>query len=496
MSALKKLFGDTAIYGLSSILGRFLNWALFPLFVAVLEPGEYGIVTQLYAYVAVFMVILTYGMETSFFRFATENNDKRKSFSTAFISLSVSTLIFLLVIGFTRYPIARYLGDGTLPYYVLIMALILGLDVISAIPFSYLRAENRAKLFATLKLVNIAVNISSNLFFLLLCPFLIEKYQIAWLDKIYFHNNKEAYIFISNLLASVVTLLMLVPYIRRNVHAFDKRLLNKMLEYGLPIMFVGLMGMLGLQSDKMLLPKLINDGSDPKASLGIYSAASKIAMILTMFTQAFKYAFEPFFFARGKDADRKIYVDTLNFFVIAGLLAFLGVLLYQDQIKLIIPEQYWSGLSIVPFILMGNLFLGVYYVLSVWYKLTDNTIFGAIISAAGAVSIIALNFILIPTIGMIGSAMAMMFGYGLMCILSYAIGQKHFPVDYKIQKAFIYLLVAILIYMLALFIRQQVQGTILLFAIHSLLLLIFLAFIAYTERNTINDLINKRKRNL
>ncbi|MFV0505108.1 MAG: lipopolysaccharide biosynthesis protein [Bacteroidales bacterium] len=485
MSSLKKLFSDTAIYGLSSVLGRFLNWALFPLYVAVLKPEEYGVVTQLYAYVAVLLVILTYGMETSFFRFATDKENKDRSFSTAFITLSVSTLLFVAISWFARTPTASYLGGNTLPSYIVIMALIVGLDVISSIPFSYLRLENKARTFAIYKLVNIAVNISANLFFLLLCPYLINRYHIKWLDDIYLHDSKEAYIFISNLLASATTLVMLLPYIRSQQLIFDRQLLRKMLNYGLPIMFVGLMGMLGLQSDKLLLPKLLNNGDEALRVLGIYGANTKIAVLLSMFTQAFRYAFEPFFFSRGKEADRKIYADTLNLFVIVGLIAFLGILLFQEQIKLIIPKEYWEGLKILPFILLGNLFLGVYYVLSVWYKLTDKTKKGASISALGAISIIILNIILVPAIGMIGSAMALMFGYGLMCIVSYVEGQKHFHVNYKIKEAFMYLMSAIIIYTLSLLIQQRIASTAGLFAINSFLFISFFVLVYFAERKFI-----------
>ncbi|MFV0484334.1 MAG: lipopolysaccharide biosynthesis protein [Bacteroidales bacterium] len=499
MSSLKKLFGDTAIYGLSSVLGRFLNWALFPLYVAVLKPEEYGIVTQLYAYVAVLLVILTYGMETSFFRFAADKENRSNSFSTSFIALSASTFLFLVILWFTRTQSASYLGGKTLPSYVFIMALIVGLDVISSIPFSYLRLENKAKIFAAYKLINIAINIVANLFFLLLCPYLIRNMNIEWLDDIYLHDNKEMYIFISNLLASAVTLVMLFPYIRKHPMVFDKQLLRKMLNYGIPIMFVGLMGMLGLQSDKLLLPKLIGEDSNALRVLGIYGANTKIAVLLTMFTQAFRYAFEPFFFSRGKDADRGIYADTLNFFVLAGLIAFLGILLYQEQIKLIIPREYWEGLEILPFILLGNLFLGVYYVLSVWYKLTDMTKYGAFISVLGVISIIVLNFALVPNIGMIGSAMAMMFGYGLMCIISYVLGQKYFYVDYRINKALIYLISSLLIYTLSLFVRQHIHSEMGFFVVNTLLFSLFFALIYYMEKDSIRlaykQMISKRKAN-
>ncbi|MBW6535560.1 MAG: oligosaccharide flippase family protein, partial [Mariniphaga sp.] len=396
MNSFKKLAGDTAIYGMSSIVGRFLNWWLMPLYVNLFAPEEYGIVTNLYAYVAFFMVFLTYGMETGFFRFASKNSDSEKVYSTSLVSLFFSSLLFLVLIILFKHQLANLIQYPEHPEYILWFGFILAIDAFTAIPFARLRLNNRPVKFAVVRMINIGFNIAFNLFFLLLCPNLIESNPDSVVGFVYSSQIGVGYVFISNLLASVVTFLLLLPEIFKFSFYFDKALLQKMLNYSFPILVVGMAGILIQQIDKILIPFLIPEENLPMKQLGIYGASVKIAVLMNMFIQAFRYAFEPFFFSQAESKnDKNIYAEIMKYFVIFGLLIFLGMMLYIDVIKLIIPLEYAEGFSIVPVIMLANLFFGIYFTLSLWYKLTDMTRYGAYISVFGAVITITLNFILI-----------------------------------------------------------------------------------------------------
>lgn len=487
MNPFKKLAGDTAIYGMSSIVGRFINWWLMPLYVNLFAPEEYGIVTNLYAYVAFFMVFLTYGMETGFFRFASKNSDSEKVYSTALVSLFFSSLLFLFVIVLFKNQLAGLIQYPDNPEYILWFGFILAIDAFTAIPFARLRLNNRPLKFAVVRLINIGFNIGFNLFFLLLCPKLLENNPDSIIRIVYTPAIGVGYVFISNLLASVVTLLLLLPEIFKFSFYFNRELLKKMLSYSFPILIVGMAGILIQQIDKILIPFLIPEDEFPMRQLGIYGAAVKIAVLMNMFIQAFRYAFEPFFFAQAESRnDKNIYAEIMKYFVIFGLLIFLGMMLYIDVIKLIIPLEYEEGFVIVPVVMLANLFFGIYFTLSLWYKLTDMTRYGAYISSIGAVITITLNFILIPVFGYKGSAAALLAAFFVMMVVSFFLGQKYYPVPYNLKRIGTYFAVATAIYLTAeilpdfpLFIK---------YLVHTLLLFVFVFVVFKLEKRQLRRL--------
>ena len=349
LSTYKKLAGDTAIYGISSILGRVLNWLLTPYYTRVFLEGEFGVQTNLYSYAAILLVILTYGMETSFFRFASKSENKDRVYSTTLISVFSTSILFLLVFVLLKNFIAGLIQYPQHPEYIVWFAVILAIDAVTAIPFAWIRIEKKAMKFAFIKLVNIAFNIGFNLFFLTFCPWILKHNPESWIRIFYSPEIGVGYIFISNLLASVVMLLMLMPDILKIHFQFDKEILKKLLNYGFPILIVGIAGQLTLGIDKILIPFLIPESQQPMVQLGIYGANFKLAVLMNMFIQAFRYAFEPFFFARGNSKDDPlIYANIMKYFVIFGLLIFLGMTLFVDLLQFINDQKYNSGLKVFP----------------------------------------------------------------------------------------------------------------------------------------------------
>ncbi|NOR75390.1 MAG: oligosaccharide flippase family protein [Draconibacterium sp.] len=494
MNQFKKLASDTVIYGMSSIVGRFLNWFLMPLYVSLFVADVYGIVTNLYAYVAFFMVFLTYGMETGFFRFASKSSDTNKVYSTSLFSLFFTSLVFLVFVLFLKDNLAALINYPNHSEYILWLAIILAIDALTAIPFAQLRLQNRPIKFAFIKLVNIAANISFNLFFLLVCPKLAANNPDSFIHIFYSADIGVGYVFISNLLASIITLLLLLPAIFKISFQFDKALLFKMLSYSFPILIVGLAGVANQHIDKVLIPFLIPEEQNPMQQLGIYGAGVKIAVLMNMFIQAFRYAFEPFFFsqAKGKD-DKNMHAKIMKYFVIFGLLIFLGMVLYIDVIKLMIRNtDYHAGFSIVPVILLANLFLGIYFALSMWYKLTDMTRYGAYIAVGGAVVTITLNFILIPIFGYKGSAFTVLITFFGMMVVSYFLGQKYYPIPYNIKRIFTYFLIAGILYILSLY-TSTLSSTIM-YLSHTFFLFLFLTSIYILEKNELSGLFKLSKK--
>ncbi len=493
MNPFKKLAGDTVIYGMSSIVGRFLNWWLMPLYVSLFAPEEYGIVTNLYSYVAFFMVLLTYGMETGYFRFASKSNDAENVYSTSLFSLLFTSLLFLvLVIGFKN-TIAGLIQYPEHPEYIVWLAIILAIDAFTAIPFARLRLNNRPLKFAFIKLINIGFSIAFNLFFLLLCPKVIEHNPGSFLNIFYSDNIGIGYVFISNLLASIVTLLFLIPEIFRVSLFFDKKLWWKMLSYSFPILIVGLAGMVNQNIDKIFIPFLVPESKNPMEQLGIYGAGVKIAVLMNMFIQAFRYAFEPFFFSQAESKnDKNIHADIMKYFVAFGLLIFLGMTLYIDIIKLIIPHSYEEGFSVVPMILLANLFLGIYFALSMWYKLTDLTRYGAYMAILGAVITIILNIVLIPIYGYKGSAFTVLFCFFTMMVLSYFLGQKYYPIPYNLKHIGLYFLISGIIFGISQF-TSHLRG-IIKFPLHTIFLFIFLYSFYFLEKKRISALFKFSKK--
>lgn len=481
MNPLKKLAGETAIYGVSTILGRLLNWLLVPLYTYIFLPEVYGVVTNLMAYVAFVLVLLTYGMETGFFRFATQEKYKNRVFATSMVSLAVTTGLFWLVIFLGINRIAGFLEILDHPEYIWLLALTVGMDALTAIPFARLRQEKRPFKFAGIKLINIGVNLGLNLFFLLLCPYLVKNYPQIPVDLIYDSQRGIGYIFIALFAGSLCNLLILLPEILKIKWVFDRLLLRKMLSYSFPILLVSIAGMININADKILMPKLIPADLDPMYQTGIYGANYKLAVIMTLFIQAFRFAFEPFFFAQAKQGQsRQVYADVLKYFVIFGILIFLGVMIYLDLVKYLIKEKYWEGLSIVPYVLLANLFLGIFFSLSLWYKLTDNTRYGAYIAIVGSVITLVLNFILVPQLGYIGAAYAALICFAIMVVISYALGQKYYPVPYDLKSIGLYFVVGLMLYVVSCWINTG--GTWIDMLLRTPLLVAYIAVVVINEK--------------
>ncbi len=493
MTAIKRLAGQTAIYGIPSVLGRILGYLLVPLYTYVFRPGDYGTVNVFYAYTSFLMVILTYGMETTFFRFNEHEKDRDKVFSTAMISLIISSALFLVVVLFFAEDVARWIDYTDHPEYVRWFAWILALDAMAAIPFAYLRAQNRPARFAWVKMTNITLNILLNLFFLVLCPFVLRHYPDGFFGRfitcIYRPHWGIEYIFISNLAASSITLIMLTPQISGVKWKINPELWKKMLFYAFPLLFAGMAGIVNETFDRLLLRYLL-----PKDiasyQVGIYTACYKISILMTIFIQAYKYAAEPFFFAQAKEKDAKeVYAKIMDYFIIIVSLIFLVTMLYLDDFilpMLVRRKEYWAGRGVIPVLMMANLFLGVYYNLSIWYKLTAKTSWGAWLSLIGAVITLVLNFWWIPLssehliYSYYGSAWATFICYGSMMILSYLIGQKYFPVKYNLIKFAGYLGLSVLLYVISSIIKPDLS--ILRIGFHSILLLIFLGIVYLVEK--------------
>jgi O-antigen/teichoic acid export membrane protein len=483
MNPFRKLAGQTAIYGLSSILGRILGYLLVPLYTRVFLPGEYGTVSVFYAYAAFLVVVLTYGMETSFFRFNESEENKEKVFSTGMISLVVTSLVFLtLATAFFR-QVASWIDYAGHPEYVLWFAWFLGLDALSKIPFARLRAQNKALRFAAINIANIAVNFGLNLFFLLFCPFVLKhdswSFLNGFINLVYRPDWGIEYIFISNLVASTLTLVLLIPQFTDMKWKLDQKLLKTMLIYAFPLLFAGMAGMVNETFDRLLLRYLLP--KDTAAyQVGIYSACYKISILMTIFIQAYKYAAEPFFFAAAKEKDAKIlYARIMDYFIIIVSFIFLATMVFLDDfiLRYLIGKNYWEGKGVIPVLMMANLFLGVYYNLAIWYKLTSKTIWGAYLSLIGAVITLVLNFWWIPlgtdhlVHGYLGSAWATFICYGMMMVISYVAGQRFFPVKYNLLKFFGYLGFSVLLYVLSIYFTPD--GMFLRIIFHTFLLIVF-----------------------
>ena len=451
MAGLSSLAKDTAIYGLSSIVGRFLNYLLVPLYTATLSAagGGYGVITNVYAYTALLLVILTYGMETTFFRFANkEGEDPQRVYSTALLSVGATSLAFaVLVVAFVG-PISAAMGYADHPSYVWVMAVTVALDAFQCIPFAYLRYKKRPVKFAALKLANILMSIALNLVFFLALPAWYESTGGEGLvGRIYSPEVGVGYAFYVNLFCSAALMLLLVKELTGFRYVFDRALLRRMLTYAWPILVLGIAGILNQTADKILFP-YVYSGADAHAQLGIYGAASKIAMIMAMITQAFRYAYEPFVFGKAKDRDnRETYAKAMKYFVIFTLLAFLAVVGYMDILRHLIGRDYWEGLGVVPIVMAAEIMMGVYFNLSFWYKLIDKTIWGAWFSGAGCLVLILVNVLLVPRYGYMACAWGGFAGYGTAMLLSYFVGQKHYPINYPVKDIMLYVAVAAVLFL-------------------------------------------------
>ena len=463
MANLKSLAKDTAIYGLSSIVGRFLNYLLVPLYTYYMphETGDYGVSTNIYAYTALILVLLTFGMETTLFRFANDEHYKPDTvFSTAMATIGALTTVFLLMIfGFIG-PISQALGYEHHHEYLLMMAVVVALDALQAIPFSYLRYQKRAIRFASLKLLFIAMNIALNLFYFVVLG-----------------KTTVFYVFFINLICTGFITLFFLPDLFRIEWKFDGKLLSTMLSYSWPILILGIAGILNQVADKIIFPLVYPDKEQANVLLGDYGSCVKIAMIMAMITQAFRYAYEPIVFAKSKDADKtEYYASAMKYFLIFTLLAFLCVVGWMPVLQYIIGERYREGLGVVPIVMAAEIMMGVYFNLSFWYKLIDKTIYGAWFSLAGCAVLFAVNILLIPEYSYWACAWGGVAGYGTAMVLSYIIGQQKNPIPYPMKDIATYVVVTIVLFAA----MKAVPGswpTVLTLAVNTTLIILFLALI-------------------
>ena len=428
MGKLTTIFKDTAIYGLSSIVGRFLNYLLVPLYTATLSAasGGYGVITNIYAYVALALVLLTFGMETTYFRFTNKTHtDSETVYGTTLITVGTISLMFAVLVVLLLDPISQLMGYGDHPDYVAVMAITVAIDAFLCIPFAHLRQQRKSIKFAALKLLNIVITILLNLIYF------------------YFMEGTDVgYVFYINMASTVLLALCLITEYGTFRWKLDMKLLRTMLSYSWPILILGIAGILNQTADKMLFP-YIYEGSDMREQLGIYGACSKIAMIMAMITQAFRFAYEPIVFAGVKDKDQhEMYAKAMKFFIIFTLLAFLMVVGYMDILKYIIGSDYWPGLRVVPIVMAAEIMMGIYFNLSFWYKVIDKTIWGAIFSGIGCAVLIIVNVLFVPKYGYMACAWGGFAGYGVAMVASYFVGQKYYPIDYPIKDIALYVVLA------------------------------------------------------
>ena len=482
MAGIKSLIKDTAIYGVSSIVGRFLNWCLVPLYTAMFVPEEYGVVTNIYAYVALVLVFLTYGMETGFFRFARRGEHSLSSiYTTILTSVGFTSTLFIALIWMFLDPICSIMGYGETPSFVLLMGITVAIDAFKAIPFAYLRFKQRPIKFACLKLVNIALNIGLNLFFILLCPWLwkVAPETISW-----FYNPTYGvgYIFVANIMSSAIIMLLLLPEICAEHFAFNSKLLKTILTFSLPLLIAGLAGIMNQNIDKIIYPFLFADQSIANYQLGIYGANYKIAMVMIMFIQAFRFAYEPLMFSKkndNKELRNKEYADAMKYFVIFGLLIFLGVMFYLDIFKYIISAKYYEGLVVVPILLAAELCYGIVFNLSLWYKNIDKTYWAIVFTLIGFVVMISIIITCVPVYGYIACAWAALACNAVMMICSYIIGNKVNPIKYETSRILSYVVVAGVLFVAATFISTPYMWLDL--TIRTLLIFIYIAIVIKRE---------------
>ena len=462
MAGLKSLAKETAIYGVSSIVGRFLNYLLVPVYTIALpaSSGGYGVVTNIYAWVALILVLLTCGMETGFFRFANKGqDDPMRVYSTTLLSVSIGSLVFVALGLLFLEPIAGWLEYGEHPWYIGMMMIVVAMDAIQSIPFAYLRYKKRPIKFAALKLLFIFLNIALNLFYYVILE-----------------GNDVGYAFLFNLVCTSVVMVCMIPELRGFTYVLDRELLKRMLRYSLPLVILGVAGILNQVADKIIFPFVYPDEAEATIQLGIYGAASKIAMIMAMFTQAFRFAYEPFVFGKSKEKDsREMYAQAMKFFIIFTLLAFLAVMFYLDILRHIIGRDYWDGLRVVPIVMAAEIFMGIYFNLSFWYKLIDETRWGAYFSLTGCTILILMNVFLIPKYGYIACAWAGFTGYGVAMLLSYFVGQKKYPIQYDLKAIGMYVLLAAVLYLAAEYV--PIDNIYLRMVYRTVLLILFIAYV-------------------
>lgn len=484
MANLKTLFKDTALYGMSSIVGRFLNYLLVPLYTAKIaaSSGGYGVITNVYAYTALLLVILTFGMETTFFRFVNkEGANPMRTYSTVLIMVgSVALLFVALVLAFIN-PVSSFMGYSAHEEYVAVMAACVAIDAFQCIPFAYLRYKHRPWKFVALKMLFIVLNITLNIVYFVVLPAMYSNPSThGFAASVYDPNVGVGYVFRLNLFCTAIITLFFWKELTGFRWVFDKILFRKMLSYSWPILLLGITGILNQTADKILFP-IVSPGAEGHVQLGIYGAAAKIAMIMAMITQAFRYAYEPFVFGSAKEkGSRDTYAKAMKYFIIFTLLAYLVVVGYLDVLKYIIGRDYWEGLKVVPVVMAAEIMMGVYFNLSFWYKLIDKTIYGAWFSGVGCVVLVLINVLLIPKYGYMACAWAGVAGYGTAMLLSYFVGQKKYPINYPLKSITVYICIAALFTAIMLYTPQSLPKALRL-GINTLLIILFVAHIIHYD---------------
>lgn len=480
MNEIRKLAGQTVVYGFGTVVPRFLNYALLtPFYTYLFNREEYGVVTELYAWMVLALVVLTYGMETTYFRFSGKKAPAETVYSTAMVSLFATSAFFIIAASLFITPISSFLGYAEHPEYIIMFAWIVAIDAFSAIPFAWLRANNKAVTFSILKIVNVAVTIGAVFFFLKSAPQIADAGK-GWIFRIYNPDFKVGYVFAANLAGSVVTLIMLFPFVFRIKPSFDRKLLGKMLFYSWPLLVGGIAGSMNEVLDKILLRRLIG-GAEGLETVGLYGAGYKVGVLMSLFIQMYRFAAEPFFFEKAGHHDAKeAYAVTMKYFVITALILFLVINLYIEALQVIIGPVFRESLIVVPVISMGYLLLGIFINQSIWYKVDDKTIYGAWITLLGAAVTVGVNVIFVPRFGYMAAAWAHVACYMTMVIVSYIVGQKLYPVKYEVRRILMYILLAILLVVISRIAEGERRGINIM--IDTSLLFVFFAVLQIKEK--------------
>jgi O-antigen/teichoic acid export membrane protein len=496
MSILKKLVGQTAVYGLSSIVGRLINYLMTPfftiyVFVGAAGKAEYGLSGEFFAYASFGSVIFTYGMETAFFRFMQKNEAEKKVFPTILWSILMSSVILGGIIIITATPLSIWSNNAGREAYFYCLALILMGDAVSALLFAKLRQANEAARFVRIQFLKIGINVVFSLLFYFVIPALNRRGLFSPLSL---HEPSAIWMFVANMVSSLAVFPFMWKELRSLKEGFDKVLWKEMIVYGLPILFMGFAGMINETLDRVLIKHLTPDQFLAEQQVGIYSANYKLSIIITLFIQAFRMGAEPFFFNHAKQDDARLtYARVMKYFMIVCATIFIGVLLYLDIFKYFIGKDYWEGLKVVPVLLMANVFLGAYYNLSVWYKLTDKTALGARVSFIGAAITLILNWLWIPKFGYMGAAWATLICYFSMAAISYFLGQKHYPVPYPMRKIISYLALAMSVYLVSEMLRENMDLAPSLFLLLNTILMGIYLFVIYKmEEKELRALVSKK----
>lgn len=491
MNEVRALAKQTVVYGLGTIVPRFLNYGVVTLFYTrIFTKAEYGVITELYAWMVFLLIVLTYGMETGFFRFSQNSRDYEKVYSTTLISLLVSSAAFLIIVNIFIGPVSAILKYSDNPDYIRMFAAIVAIDAFAAIPFARLRRENRALLFSSIKIANVLIIIVSVIFFLLIGPGIYERSH-GWFRKVYDPGYGVGYVFLANLIGSAATLLMLLPFVNLRKPVFDREIWKRMLTYSIPLLITGLSGSVNDTLDKVILRRMTGEECG-LATVGEYGAGYKIAVLMALFIQMFRFAAEPFFFERAKQPDSKqTYASVMKYFIIAMLIIYLGINLYISGFQLIIGKDFRGAIGVVPIVAMGYVFYGIYINHSIWYKLSDLTRFGIYITLIGAAITVLINVLLIPVYGYMASAWAHVASYGSMIIVSFIFAEKRFKVDYGMKQVIPYFAIAIGMVLFGKYFNYT--GIVAELAVNTALILIFIAFAQYRDR-ILSVMIRKKKK--